>query len=521
MNSRTLLARYMTADLRVPAVVVSLLISLWITWSTDVINNDGVLYLSAAELISAGDWGAACALSELNCWLFFPSLIALMGKVTAFSLENSAYLLDAVLSGLMVFVFLTLVRDLGAGRRTLLIAALVVLFHPYLNESRADVIRDHGYWAFYLTTVLFFMRYWKRPGWKYAFAWALAATVATLFRIEGLVFLLLLPLVLLIDTSRRFKERMLLLLKACAFTSILTAALLGWWVLDPAFSADQARHLLEPVTRMAEVWEQLDTGLEVRAEVIGDEVLGKYLDHYALKALWAMLGFIILMKIFNTLTPVYSLLLLFKRFRVRFNPPAGLVRVIVWLILLNLGILLVELLTRYVLSGRFAVPLVLVLMLAIPFALDAVYDQWQFRNSYPFQKWLMFPVLMAALLYMSLDGLYSTGKGSKTYLREAGSWLQEQTTPATRVFSNDDRVTYYSGMDVEWHRGASSKRITKMLKRGSWRKYDYIAIHVDHGDTALRRKAGKILGFPAATFSNSKQDSVLIFRIMNEAGDVS
>ena len=521
MNSITLQARYMTADIRIPAVVVSLLISLWVTWSTDVINNDGVLYLSAAKMISAGDWGAACGLPKLGCWLLFPSLIALFGKLTALSVENSAYLLDAALSGLMVFVFLTLVRDLGAGRRTLLIAAFIILLHPYLNESRADVIRDHGYWAFYLATVLFFMRYWKHPGWRYALLWAMAATVATLFRIEGLVFLLLLPLVLLIDTSRRRKERMLLLLKAHTLAGMLATALLGWWVLDPAFSADQAGRLFEPVQRIMEVGEQLRTGLQARVQVIGDEVLGHYLDQYAFKALWVMLGFIMLSKIFSILTPLYTLPLLFTRLRIRINPPAGLVRVIVWLVILNMGILLVELLTRFVLSGRFAMPLVLTVLLVVPFVFDVLYDHWRNRDSSPVQKWILFPVIIAVFLFMSVDGLYSSGKGSKTYLREAGYWLESQVTPATRLFSNDRRVIYYSGMDVDWGQRVGGKHTMKVLKRGSWRQYDYVAIQAGHGDTTLRRMTGKVFGVPTRTFSNNKQDSVLIFRIENDAGDVS
>ena len=521
MDLNSLPARCMTADLRVPAVVASLLISLWITCSTDVINNDGVLYLSAAKLISAGHWSAACGMQELGCWLLFPSLVALIGGLTALSLENSAYLLDAALSGLMVFVFLTLVRELGADRRTLLIAALVILLHPYLNESRADVIRDHGYWAFYLTTVLFFMRYWKCPGWRSAMAWALAATVATLFRIEGLVFLLLLPLVLLIDTSRQFKQRMLLLLKAYAFPAVLATALLGWWVLDPAFSVDQAGRLFEPVQRMLEVGEQLHTGLQARAHIIGEEVLGEYLEHYALKGLWAMLVLIILNKVFNILTPLYALPLLFKRLRTQFDPPAGLLRVIVWLVILNLGILLVALLTRFVISGRFAVPLVLTVLLVVPFVLDALYDHWRTCHHCSVQKRVLLPLVIAVFLFMSVDGLYSSGRGSKTYLREAGHWLESQVTPESKVFSNDNRITYYSGMDVERHRSTDSKHIKKMLRRGSWRKYDYIAIQLDHGDTALRRQTGKVLGVPVETFSNSKQDSVLIFRVMNEAGGIS
>jgi len=122
---------------------------------------------------------------------------------------------------------------------------------------------------------------------------------------------------------------------------------------------------------------------------------------------------------------------------------------------------------------------------------------------------------------MSVDGLYSSGRGSKTYLREAGHWLESQVTLESKVFSNDNRITYYSGMDVERHRSTDSKHIKKMLSRGSWRKYDYIAIQLDHGDTALRRQTGKVLGVPVETFSNSKQDSVLIFRVMNEAGGIS
>ncbi|MEN8206884.1 MAG: hypothetical protein ABFS24_12850 [Pseudomonadota bacterium] len=499
------------ADIRFPAVVLSLLISAWFAYTAGLINNDGIHYLSAARLIAAGDWAGACQMEVLRCWLLFPSLIATVGKLTGLGLESAAYLLGAVFSGLMVFAFLTLVRELGANRTTLVIAAFVILLHPFLNNARADVIRDHGYWALYLLMVLFFIRFWRDASWQHAFAWMAAAVAATLFRIEGIVFLLFLPLVLVADTSRRFAERLLRLLKAHAFTGLVMLMLLAWWALDPAFSAGNSGRLFEPVQRLAETREQLHTGLEIRAQVMGEQVLGSELDHYALSALWAGLLMIIVYKVINTLSPLYALLFFFRQLRAHFSPPAGVVPVIAWLVVLNLSILLVEVLTRFTLSGRFAVPLALTLMLIVPFLLEAMYSRWQAGALRGWQRWLALPLVLAALLFMAVDGFYSSGSGRHDYLRDAGYWLRDRVDSTTRVFSNNARVIHYSGQDSKRDKWVNDKRTSRMLKRGSWRKYDYIAIQVDGDDKSLRDKAVKALGMPVMEFSNSYQDSVLVF----------
>jgi hypothetical protein len=369
--------------------------------------------------------------------------------------------------------------------------------------------------------VLFFIRFWRDASWQHAFAWMAATVAATLFRIEGIIFLLFLPLVLLADTSRQMAVRLLRTLKAYAFTGLVMLMLLAWWVLDPAFTDIHSGRLFEPLQLLVETWGQLNTGLEARAQVMGEQVLGNWLDHYALSGLWAALLWILFFKVVNTLSPLYSLLLLFRRLRSNFIPPAGVIPVIVWLAVLNLGILLVELLTRFILSGRFAVPLALTLMLVVPFLLEAIYSRWKAGALDGWQRWLGLPVVITALLFMTVDGVHSTGEGVHEYLRNAGYWLQARMTPATRVYSNNDRVTYYSGQYFDRDHWTGRKQTISMLKRGSWRRYDYIAIHVKNDDKLLRRMTGKTLGVPTETFSNSKQDSVLIFRIENDTGDLS
>lgn len=496
-------------DIRYPAVVLSLLISAWLTYTAGIINYDGILYLSIARLVEAGDWGGACHLHQ--CWLLYPSLIAAVGKFTGIGLESAAYLLAAVFYGLLVYAFLTLVRELGANRATLVIAAFVILSHPFLNEARVEIIKDHGYWALYLLMVLFFIRFMRDTTWTFAFFWSCAAVGATLFRIEGMVFLLFMPLVLLVDTTRRLPERLLRLLQAHAFTGMLMMGLLALWLLAPEVLEGRSGRLFEPVQRLGDVWEQLNTGLQARAQVMGEQVLGNWLDQYALSGLWAVLLLIIFLKVVNTLSPLYSLLLVSGKFRSRFIPPAGVMPVIVWLVLLNLGILLVELLTLFILSGRFAVPLALTLMLVVPFILEAIYSHWKAGDLRGWQRWLGLPVALALLLFMTLDGLYSTDRGMHDYLRDAGLWLQARVTQDSRVFSNDTRVSYYSGQDSNRGKQVSRERTIRMLSQGSWRQYDFIAIHIDDDDLVLRHQVAEILGEPAMGFSNRKLDSVLVF----------
>ena len=88
------------------------------------------------------------------------------------------------------YVFVALVEELEADRKTVWFGAFVILSLPYVNEKRAEVIRDIGYWAFVVTSLLLFLRFGARPSLGRALAWSLSALTATLFRIEGFAALL-------------------------------------------------------------------------------------------------------------------------------------------------------------------------------------------------------------------------------------------------------------------------------------------------------------------------------------------
>ena len=59
------------------------------------------------------------------------------------------------------------------------------------------VIRDHGYWAFYLTSCLLFFKSYNKPTINILVFFLCSVTLATLFRAEGLILLALFPLIAL------------------------------------------------------------------------------------------------------------------------------------------------------------------------------------------------------------------------------------------------------------------------------------------------------------------------------------
>lgn len=510
-------------NLRLAVALLSLLLSAWSVYRLDIINNDGVLYILAAQRLLAGDWNGAY---ELYRWLFYPGLIALVSSLSGLDLETSAQVLDALAAALLAATFVTLVQELGGDRKTQLIAGLVILFHPYLNEARPEIVRDHGYWAFYLLSLLFFIRFYRDPRRRHALAWGIAITLATLFRIEGIAFLLLLPTVLWLRRGTPFGQRLKYFLEAHRVTLVLALVLGVWMAVDPEFSRNAGR-LHDPFTRLHDFWLALSTGLQEKAQRLREAVLDNHSDHYALPALVAILLIILLDQIVKTLTPLYSVLLFCRPFYSRLQWPQwseGTLLIFLWAALLNLGIVLVFLIHFSFLSGRYVVPFILLALPAIPFILASVHDHWRLRHTgLAPRRWLL-PLILGGLIFTLGDSVLSLGRPSKAYIKEAGLWLREQLPARTRLYANHQRLYYYSGRLTHFWEQVGQMQASKWplgeqwLLNQTWKHYDYLALWTDHR-AEFDRQLARIPDLELIkTFANRNHDAVLIYRVRTGAG---
>ena len=132
-------------------VIVSVLLSIWSIAIDSVINNDGIEYVRAAELLSSGDWQAAFTVYK---WPFYPWLMMWVGDTVGISYETAGHALNTLFFTLVVVFFVSAVRAFGGRSRSITwIAMLIALAHPVFNEYRAFLIRDPGYLAAYLLAV--------------------------------------------------------------------------------------------------------------------------------------------------------------------------------------------------------------------------------------------------------------------------------------------------------------------------------------------------------------------------------
>ena len=173
-------------------VIVSVMLSIWSISIDSVINNDGIEYVRAAELLSSSNWDAAFTVYK---WPFYPWLMMWVGNTVGISYETAGHALNTLFFTLVVVFFVSAVRAFGGRSRSLTwIAMLLALAHPVFNEYRAFLIRDPGYLAAYLLAVCCLAKYRWQPCARYRLAVIGCLVGATLFRVEGLVFLFSTPI---------------------------------------------------------------------------------------------------------------------------------------------------------------------------------------------------------------------------------------------------------------------------------------------------------------------------------------
>lgn len=490
------------------AALISALLSLWVIISDDLINNDGILYLNAAELYLQGQWREAVSLYP---WPAFPAMVATTSAISGLGLEASAQLLSTLFLAGMVYGFIGLVHDLGAGRNTLLLAAFSILCLPYINESRADIVRDHGYWAFYVASLWAFVRFQRKLDWRDAIWWNIAAAMAILFRVQHLFIAPILSLLLLLlhDFPLAQRIRALLLANALPLTVLAVAGLA--MALHPALHPSQLP-LGEIGVRFELLLEQFTHGMQARADAVSTAFLAPYADDYAMTVVVAALLIILIDKFIGGLTLVFALLLIIPKLRAAITIPREALRVLGLAVLLNVAFLLSHLITHIHLSTRYLIPLVLTVLPAVGYVLGAVFEAWRLRAVQSKGIRLLYPLLALWIGVLTIDGLTSTS-ASKAYIKQAGQWLRDNAEPGARIFTSNLRLDYYAGVPLDWGFRTATEIVDRVLPDDNIADYDYLAVQVPRRLAVTERERLAASGLQAITvFENERGDAVYIYR---------
>jgi hypothetical protein len=475
------------------------------------INDDGVLYLEAAKYFARHDWDGGRA---FYAWPFYSILVAMLSNIGGISLEASANTLSVVFFAIAAYAFARLIRLAGGSNLTVAAGTVLLFSNPYIVGDVLPLIwRDQGFWALFLTSLGYFIRFYRDGRLLDALIWQGACIVAVLFRTEGLLFLVLTPLLLLFKSEIGFGARAVRLLSAYSIglvvTTTVTAGLLTG-LIEPDVVPMPVQIIL---TYVRQISLQMSEGLYAKAAIFGDQVLGKFLDDYAMHGLVLTLFAVIFGKITGTASWL-SFLLAAAQSRLqgaRMNRDAQVI--LCWTGIIAILNMLITLLANFLLAGRYVVPFALIVIVFAAFSLAALCQ----RSSRAFAgdtavgpRWLL-PLIALTLCVHAYMIFKPKGQGY-TYEKDAVAWVREYARNDDRIFYDNARLRYYAGLPVGERGIGYWDTVKNAIADGSLLEHDFLVVHIERNSAEQESYIAEQLGYrPVREFTARNKVKIVVF----------
>jgi hypothetical protein len=336
--------------------------------------------------------------------------------------------------------------------------------------------------------------------------------LASLFRIEGAVFLLALPWLALADFSLAIRARIANFFALFWFVIIVGLLLLLCYLLRIDIA-------LSKLTRVNELFDQLQHAMTIigarfieRRQAIASHILPNVAASDAGLILFLTIIGWYLIRLINTLSLGYAFLVAVGIWlRKKYFTDKGRL-VLYGYLLVGFSITLLFLAEHFFLSKRYLFALTLLLMLWVPFILDDLIGQYQ-----QIQKRFILMISILLIAISAIGGLGSFGP-SKFYVKKAGIWIRQNIPRQASVYSNSIQLMYYSehfGFDI--YKQYDAFKATPLLPNIKY--YDYLAVQTTHG------KNNELLPYidshqltPLIRFANERGDNIFIYRVHHQLG---
>lgn len=436
------------------------------------INPDSVLYFESARLFANGEWQEGF---KVFTWPLYALLIAFIHKVTTLDIQTSAQLLSVIFFGVTTASFMKIIELGGGGKKVMLAGGLILFSSSYLvGDALEMLMRDQGFWAFFLTSLVFFIRFYKTHRYQDAFFWQISAIIATLFRIEGITYLIALPLILFFNHQQSFAISIRNFIK-CNFINIISIIiiLIAVFILK-VIPVDNLGRLNEVFT--TNLYVELTNKLFTQSAIMSKDVLGSYLEEFAVQGI--LLTFIYVM-IAKTISATGLVNVALATFSLRNKKPllnyevAFVLKATAVIALINMALIITKV---FVLSGRYVLALALILMIFASFYLaELLKHLFTQSKTEKKMKWLV----VGLIVFMSLSLVKNIlpKRDGYNYMQDAVAWLNTQNEPKQPVFYDDSRTRYYAGAPFIGTWDDTWRTVETAIENNSIDQYEFLVIN--------------------------------------------
>ena len=470
-------------------VLANVALSTWCYYLDPVINFDGVIYTSVAQLLLDGQTSAAF---DYYSWPFYSIFIATTSQLLSIDLEFAAFVLNTFFAISLTLAFVCIVAELSNNnRRTIFIAIVVILLFPSISKYRSFVIRDFGYLSCYLWSLYFIFRFCATQNKNHLIGWLVFAAISSLFRFEGIVFVLIAPYFLFLFGATAIPNRKKLLALLSVVIAVGSAALVFWYINDKYMDSVKVAGLAgKDIQNLNDLF---IANIQAR---LGNQTF----------SVMSLFGLVIA----NTGDVAYELIRRMALFYFLFVLYAYVKRLTlngdlqrkIWHIYVatNLLMLLAFSMTNNFLVSRYTMASVLTLLILAPFAIDRL-----FTVSKTSKTWLKLAVGFSILVLtvVSVEGL--DVKTKKLHIKSAGEWINQNLPRDATVYSNNKLAVYYAkrGVAANLDHLYSLGKLIEFIKSRQIRDYDYTVIvgkQSNYGEDVTRQTLAYHFGTPIKVF---------------------
>jgi len=445
-----------------------------VTWLSPLINSDGTVFLSAAEIYKQHGFNA---LKQAYPYPTYPLLIGTVSDVLSISSENAAQLLDAIFYSVLAVSFTAVAAISSPSKKAMLLAGICILIFPNINEFKGDIYRDPGYWCLSITALFFLTKSIQQKSAYFFIAWACCQTAAGLFRIEGLL-LLSVPTLLMIVSWRELRHH-----KAFIVYAIImgVAALTLLTIFTDAISAS-----------VNHVFQDSIQSINQASERLGASVLNVHSQKHSLGIYLTGTSYLVIKSIISNVGVFFIVAVLTVHMR---KTDQKLQPLILIYLLISLLPLIYQSTTQQFLQARYSVlsSILILLLLVTHFFTRIDHTQKSFG------VFLFFAVALLA------DGFINTG-ASPNHNLKAITYIHNQLPADVKAISNSRTVNFGIDRLINPKHGTTDRVSCKAIKQ-----YEYYLHTIGKKQPPLPKC---IRGYqPIKIFTNEKNHSASLYKI--------
>ncbi|MBQ0719908.1 MAG: hypothetical protein KBT88_15545 [Gammaproteobacteria bacterium] len=479
--------------------------------SNDTLNDDGINYIYAAHALSEG---LPVLAKSYRPEIFFYRQITLLSSLSGLDLYPSAQVLSLFWQALLACGFVAIVRSFDTSRSAQIIALAVFFSIASLNHLRPDIIRGFGFWALQLWAVWAGLNLIKYRAWRFALLWLGLTAVSTLYRAEGIAYLLLIPVFALLNTCFTTKFMLKQGLKIASLVviggGIIYLVFLPEIQKSPAstspltplqgFSAaDKLHRELATLRLAADNFSQLKNNIgeimpnKWAQRSVNDLLIGGFIFHLLVTLIKA------------TNAPLLALSLCRANIkRPFFSDPRH--KLLAAYLFVGLLIGLFSVYNKYFVSPRYIMLTAILICIPITLVLNRTYLRLTSSQQAGGRFWKY--TLLALPLLICIYPL-SRQNDEKRYIRDAGEWVKTHLNSAQKIYFNEQKVAFYTADYANDSFKRRDPSLASLLREG----YQYAVLYEGKAETRQQPLQQSLKHPPLKTFQNSRGRSVNVYQL--------